>query len=135
MNKRPRSITIISWIFIVMGAGASLTRLLPPVDPTAAQHIAGFKAQHPVQYYFLFAGPILALVCGVFLLRGCNWARWLLTVWLGSHVVIHFLHSPVKALVPAVASSVLIYFLFRPPAKEFFRGVEPGAQGAGTATN
>ena len=35
----------------------------------------------------------LAIVCGVFLLRGHNWARWLALAWIAFHVVLSAFHA------------------------------------------
>ena len=89
MNKRPRSITVISWIFIAFGS--------------------------------------IALLCGMFMLYGFNWARWLLVIWLGYHVILSALHSLFELSVHSLLFTVVLYFLFRPPASTYFRGtrVEP----------
>ena len=63
MNKRPRSVTVISGIFIAFGGIALLTGLLPPVDAAAAQHIAELKAQHPFEYVLVYIARILAVLC------------------------------------------------------------------------
>ena len=117
MNKRPRSITIISWIFIALGSIALISGLLPFVNTTAAQRIAEFKA-----HWMVHVSRILAFVSGVFMLYGFNWARWLLVVWLAFHVVIGALHSPFELLVHSLLFAVVLYFLFRTPASAYFRG-------------
>jgi len=67
MNKRPRSITVVSWIFIVSG----LIGLL--------YHITELKAQQRFEngMVWICFVRLLAVVGGVFMLRGINWARWL----------------------------------------------------------
>jgi hypothetical protein len=121
MIKRPRSVTVTSWIFIAFGSIALLMSLLPPVDAAASQRIAEFRSQHPYQFALLYVGPILAVVCGVFMLRGCNWARWLLVVWFGHNVIGNVLHSPLKLLLPGLLFAVAVYYLFRPQATAYFR--------------
>ena len=116
MNKRPRSITIISSIFMAFGGIALLTSLLSPVD--ALRHIA----DHPFEYAPIYVARILAVLCGVFMLYGFNWARWLLVVWIGYHVILSALHSPLGLLVHSLLLAVVVYFLFRPQASAYFRG-------------
>jgi hypothetical protein len=122
MSKRPRSVTVISWIFIAFGSIALLTSLLPPFDRAAGQQIAEFRSQHPFQFARLYLGPILALVCGVFMLRGCNWARWLLVVWFGYNIIGNVMHSPLRLLLPGLLFAVAVFFLFRSQATAYFRG-------------
>jgi hypothetical protein len=116
MNKRPISITIISWVFIVFGIVALFTGLLPRVNITAAQRVAEFKG-----HWFVHLSRLLMIVIGVFMLYGRNWARWLMVPWLAFHVVVGFLHSPVQLLTHLLLAVVIVYFLFRPPASVYFR--------------
>jgi hypothetical protein len=64
---------------------------------------------------------VLAVVSGVFMLRGWNWARWLLVVWLAFHVALSALHSVFQVAVHGVLFGVIVYFLFRNAANAFFR--------------
>src|SRR5438067_116289 len=109
MSKRPRSVTVVSWIFIVFGAIALLTSLLPKFGAEAS--IAEFRSQHPFRYSLLYVGPILAVVCGAFMLRGFNWARWLLVVWFGYNVIGNVLHAPSRLLLPGLLFGVAVFFL------------------------
>jgi uncharacterized membrane protein len=108
MSKRPRLITVISWIFIAVGIIALLYHLLHPFE-------AGL-----VWVCFV---RVLAVVGGVFMLHGFNWARWLLVVWIGFHVIVGALHSPWSLVVHGFLFAVIVYFLFRPQASAYFRGV------------
>jgi hypothetical protein len=117
MRKRPLSVTIIGWLFIVFGSIALIAGLLPRIDITVAQRIAELKT-----HWYVHASRILMILSGVFTLYGFNWARWLLVAWLGGHVIISFLHSPFEVLVHALFLAILLFFLFRPPASAYFRG-------------
>ncbi len=115
MDRRPRSITIISWIFIAFGSIALLTGLLPFGDITAAQRIAELKG-----HWIVHVSRILQVLCGVFILRGFNWARWLLVVWIGFHIILSALHSPLQLLMHILIFAVVLYFLFRRQASAYF---------------
>ena len=130
MIKRPRSITFLSGLFILLGLVALPLSLLPPVNTADIQAMSEFKSQHPLQYSLRYLGPILVSACGLFLLRGFNWARWLLVVWVGLHVVLGFIHSPLSAMVHTSLFALITYFLFRPDASSYFlrrRGTSPSA--------
>ena len=116
MTKRPLSITIISLLFIAMGGIGFLASLLPYFDASAAQRIGEFKA-----HWIVHLSRILALVSGVFMLYGFNWARWLLVVWIGFHIIISALHSPLQLLLHVLIFSVVLYFLFRRESAAYFR--------------
>src|SRR6266540_2903410 len=85
-TNAPRSITVISWIFIAFGSIALLTSLLPPVDTDAAQLIVELKA-----IWIIHVARTLAVLCGVSMLYGFNWARWLLVVRISRHPQCHAL--------------------------------------------
>jgi hypothetical protein len=70
----------------------------------------------------VFGTELLAVVAGVFLLRGRNWARWLVVAWMVFHVVLSAVHPGHALVVHGVLTAVVIYFLFRAPASEYFRG-------------
>ena len=63
---------------------------------------------------------ILQIVAGLFILRGRNWARWLLVVWIAFHIVISALHSMFQLLLHAVIFTVILYFLFRRESSSYF---------------
>jgi hypothetical protein len=118
MTKRPLSITVISWIFIAFGGIALLIRLLPPADSSAANRIA----EHPFEFWLTPVIQVLALISGVFMLYGFNWARWLLVVWVGYHIILSALHSSLELLVHSLLFAVILYFVFRSQASAYFRG-------------
>ena len=116
MNKRPLAVTIICWIFIVFGAIALLYGLLPSGATNASQRIAELKG-----HWYVHVSRIVQVLCGVFMLYGFNWARWLLVVWIAFHIVISILHSPFQLLVHSVLFAIILYFLFRRSASAYFR--------------
>ena len=59
------------------------------------------------------------------MLRGSNWARWLLIVWLGYHVALSVFHAPFELVVHSLLFAAVLYFLFRPQATAYFRGTLP----------
>jgi hypothetical protein len=111
MRRRPLSITIIGWLFV--GAGTI----------GLAYHATEFRAQRPVEYDVIGVCIIrlLAILSGVFLLRGSNWARWLLLVWLAYHVILSAFHSLSELAMHGLLLGVIAYFLFRPQASAYFR--------------
>jgi uncharacterized membrane protein len=111
MSKRPLSITIIGWIFILTGGIGLL------------YHLTELNLQHPFDDDVLWVCSVrvLAVVGGVFLLYGFNWARWLLVVWMGFHIIISAMHSPLQLLVHSLLFGVILFFLFRPRASAYFR--------------
>lgn len=110
MSKRPLSITIISWLFIAAGVVG------------LAYHGNEFRVRRPFEYELLWVSLVrlLAILAGVFMLRGSNRARWLLVLWLGYHVGLSFLHTPFELMVHGLLFVAVLYFLFRAPASAYF---------------
>ncbi len=126
MNPRPRSITIISWVFIAFGSVAILANVVPVARPAAGQRLADVATQNLSELWPLYLSQIAAVTSGVFMLRGSNWARWLLVAWFVFHVALSFLHSPVRVVVHALLLGAALYYLFRRPAAAYFRGAPGG---------
>ncbi len=112
MNERPRSITVISWLFIAAGVIG------------LAYHATEFKADRPFQYDvgWVCLVRLLAILCGVFMLRGSNRARWLLLVWIAYHVVLSALHSLSELVMHTLLFAIVAYFLLRRRTSAYFRG-------------
>lgn len=109
MNKRPVSVTVVSWIFIAIGA---------------ITLVYGFTQMQGYHFHSddLWAALVraAAIVCGVFLLRGSNWARWLAVAWMVFHIVLSALHSWFELAVHGLLFSVIAYFLFRASVSRYF---------------
>jgi len=117
MNKRPFSVVVLSLLMIVAGAFGLV------------YHIRELNLQHPFQKDVLWVLllRLLAIVCGVFMLRGSNWARWLTLGWLAYHVVLSMFHSVGEVAAHAILLAVFAFFLFRPRAAQYFRQATPEA--------
>lgn len=82
--------------------------------------IVGFVSHFPRQWHtddvLVELTEVLAIVCGVFLLLGKNWARWLAVAWMAFHVAISF---PVvgQMLVHLLFLAVIAWILFRANAE------------------
>jgi hypothetical protein len=114
MSKRPYSVTAISWLFIATGVVGF------------ASHLSEFMAQRPVQYSILLLCFIafLAILSGGFMLRGRNWARWLLLVWIALHVILSAFHRLSELLVHSLLFVVVAYFLMRRRSSSYFLGAK-----------
>src|SRR4029077_18839332 len=74
-NKRPLSITILAGLYLAVGTLGF------------AYHLRELMTlQHDSVWVELT--ELVALVCGVFMLRGHNWARWLALAWMAFHVLL-----------------------------------------------
>ena len=88
-----------------------------------AYHFTGLRAHHQFQSDIIWAELLflIAIVSGVFILRGRNWARWLAIAWMAFHVVLSFFHAFSELAIHSLLCAVLAYFLFRAAASRYFR--------------
>src|SRR5687767_819675 len=115
MKDRPLSITIIGWLFMIFGSIALLSGLLPLTGANSAQLVAEFKT-----HWMVHLSRLTLIVSGLFMLRGHNWARWLLVAWIVFHIVISALHSWFQLLIHVLIFTVILIFLFTRNASDYF---------------
>jgi hypothetical protein len=110
MTQRPHSVTAISGLFIAAGAVG------------LAYHATELNSWQPFPYEAVWVCLVrlAAIVCGAFLLRGHNWARWGALVWLAWHVVLSVFHSLEGLVIHSLLLAVIGYFLFGTRAAAFF---------------
>ena len=110
-KKRPLSVTLISWLFIAAGAVGFV------------YHLTEFKPNGEFDYgavLVLFV-RLLAILAGLFMLRGNNWARWLLVIWIAYHLILSAFHTLFELAMHSLLLVLVAYFLFRPRSSEYFR--------------
>jgi hypothetical protein len=105
-KKIPLSVIVIACLYLAVGIGGS---------------IAHFQALRAPDGIWIEITECLAIVCGVFLLRARNWARWLAIAWMAFHVAISF--GVLRQLaIHGLFLVLIVWFLLRPDASRFFRG-------------
>lgn len=105
--KRPIPVTILGLLFIVVGLIGLVYHL----------------SQRPLDRWVALISLIrvVAVVGGVFLLKGRNWARWLMLGWLAFHVVVSAFHSLSDCIAHTVLLAAVAYFLLTPPDSKYFQ--------------
>ena len=111
MVKRPSSVTLIGWLFIAAGVTGILyhSTEFNIHDPFAGELLLGLFVR------------LLAIIGGIFMLRGADWSRWLLIAWMAYHVVLSFYHDLAQVAMHAVLLAVIAYFIFRTDAAAYFK--------------
>jgi hypothetical protein len=104
--KRPFAVTFLGWLFIAVGLLALLYHLI----------------RGGIDVWMLLIAPfeIIAVVTGYFLLKGRNWARWLLLLWIAFHVIARALNSLSESVPHLLLLVAVAYFLFTPPDSKYF---------------
>ena len=115
-KQRPLSVIIIGCVYIVTGAIGF------------AYHFTEFKALYPFRYdiFGVELVRLTAVVCGVYMLRGHNWARWLALAWIAFHVSISAVHALPQFAIHCLLFAVIAWCLFRPEVARHFRGTRIG---------
>jgi len=112
--RRPLSITIIGWIYVVVGTFGFVYHLSEGL-------------RQPFNYGTI-AIPLvsaIAIVAGIFMLRGDDWARWLALLWMAAHVGISVLDGWRPVAIHAVMLALIAVFLLRRTATGYFRPLKP----------
>jgi len=109
-SKRPASIVFIACLFIVAGVVGFV------------YHARKLDAANPFVYELIWVllPRMVAIVAGLFLLRGANWARWVLLAWMAYHVILSIFHSVPELATHGVLFAVILYILLRAPASAYF---------------
>lgn len=105
---------MISWLFIAVGCIASLAILSPLFGSTV-----NLTSHDFFDLTMALSVNVLAIICGIFILFGHNWARWVIVPWMCFHIIIS-LNSPPKLIAHGVIFSIILYFLFRPKTSGYF---------------
>ena len=112
LRPRLRSVLAVGVLFLILGA-LDLWRGLAPLFASAPRwHMATDDAQ-------VLAIGIAAIVGGAYVIRGANWARWLLAVWMAFHVAIS-IGQPGPLAAHLVIFGFVAYLLFRPGVSAHF---------------
>jgi uncharacterized membrane protein HdeD (DUF308 family) len=113
VERRPRSIIVISLLFILLG---TLTLIHAAWDLVNTED----RLTNLQHHWMIYLSAVAAIIGGAFLLKGHNWARWLLVLWMAFHIVVGALNGIVPLLTHVVIFSVILFFLFRRPASAYF---------------
>jgi hypothetical protein len=107
-DKQPLSVTILACVYLAVGAGGFVV------------HFRELLARHP-DAVGIELTELTAVVCGVFLLRGQNWARWLALAWIAFHVILSAFHAIPELAIHALFFAAFAWVLLRPEATRYFR--------------
>ena len=110
VNKRPISVLIVASAYVAIGVIGLVS------------HLPKLLAAQPDSIWVELT-ELLAIVCGAFLLRGKNWARWLALAWIAFHVAQSVVYPPRGLVVHSLAFVVIAWILLRPAASRYFRRV------------
>ena len=107
-HPRPFVITILAWLLIAAG--------------TAQFILHALRIHRPVQPWDIgiLLLELVLVGCGIFLLRGSNWARWFALAWIAFHVGVGFLDSFRRGMIHTIIFLIFTWILFRPEVNAWF---------------
>ena len=109
MNKRPIYVTVLACILIAAGVIG------------IAYHFTEFRVSPPKEYFGVLVVRLIAVIAGVYVLRGKNWARWLSIAWIAFHLGTSLFHTKEGVAVHAVVLIAFTVLLFLPASNRYFR--------------
>lgn len=104
-RRIPAPVILIACLYLIVGIGG---------------FIAHFNDSRAPEWILVEVTECLAIVCGVFLLRAQNWARWLASAWMAFHVALSFGELRQFAI-HSLIFVVIVWCLFRAEAGRFFQ--------------
>jgi hypothetical protein len=110
-SQRPIAVWIISCLFLAVGLAGLIF------------HFPRHMVFHQDDFW-IETTELLAVVSGVFMLRGHNWARWLALAWMAFHVAISWPEVS-KIAIHATFLAAIAWLLFRPDARRYFGATPP----------
>lgn len=122
MNKRPTSVTIISWFLIVTSLITVITSVVNISNPDVKAIMQLSVIPLEVQYLIMAIGLIISISCGLLMLAGKSFGRNLYVGWTILSIAISLFTSPLKTLlIPGIIFFIVIaFFLYRPKANQYF---------------
>ena len=117
-RKPLRSVLAIGILFLALGVLDVYRGNAPLVGPVPSPHLAADDLQ-------VLAVGVAALVGGIYVVRGRNWARWLLAGWMALHVVIS-VGQPAALGAHLAIFGFVAYLLFRSRSSVHFEPTPSG---------
>jgi hypothetical protein len=111
MKNRPVPVIIVSILFILTGCIGLTYHFKELFEPNARLS----------EIAFVLLVRILAVVCGLLLFRGVNWARWLAVAWLLYHVILSSFHSTSEMVAHIVLLIIVTVLLYLPVSEAYFK--------------
>ena len=123
MNTRPKSVTIISWLLIIMASISIVSSALTYNNPDVVKLMELSAIPITMQYMIMAVGLLIMIISGIGMLYGKNYARILYVSWTPLAIIISLLTSPAKTMmIPGIVLFlIIVFFLFRTESNIYFK--------------
>lgn len=111
MHKPPISVLVIAVLYIAVGV-IGFAYHWTDLHAGGAFHYDGMVIE---------ATELTALICGVFMLRRQNWARWLALAWIAFHVVLSVFQDLRGVIIHSIICALIAWAVLHPGASRYFR--------------
>jgi hypothetical protein len=106
-NKPPIPVLVLACLYIAIGAIGFVAHFR-------------YSLANPRDGIWIELTEFLAIIAGVFMLLGRNWARWLALAWIAFHVILS-IRQPANLVMHALMCVAIAWILFNPAATRYFR--------------
>jgi hypothetical protein len=132
--KRPLYVTLISWFFIIYAFLSLFPKLMLFIIPEAydiAKDLSDSSARKEilsvpfwVQVLHAYLGSVIMVISGIFMLKGQEWARITMTIWVSGVLIITFLVVGFSfQLYTKSTIAIIIFFpLYLSEPNKYFKG-------------
>lgn len=116
-SPRPLSVTVLAGLYIAIGAALFV------------HHFREFLAHSASgqDTFWIELTEAIAIIAGLFMLRGQNWARWLAVAWVGFHLVLSVFHGFHGFVLHLLIFAGVTWLLVRADAAQYFRDAGSGS--------
>ena len=123
MNSRPKSVTIISWLLIIMASISIVSSALTYNNPDVVKLMELSAIPITMQYMIMAVGLLIMIISGIGMLYGKNYARILYVSWTPIAIIISLLTSPaITMMIPSIVFFlIIVFFLFRTESNIYFK--------------
>ena len=129
--KRPRSVSVISWLLIIVGLYGVASSVMRLLDPQVREVLKNMDGASLAFFFLVFVARLISALCGLLMLHAVNLGRLAVflifpVVLLATLVWLFATHAPWFAfafmvLPPALFAAVCFYFLTRDEARIYFQ--------------
>ena len=134
MNPRPFYVTAMAWLLIVGDLYMIAYTTINLMNPAIGAAIRAFLTQSPVpisvRFSIAYSNYCIQVLCGIAMLKGRNWGRWLYLIWTCLMFSIGIVGYPMTLPRTLIAISIdigIFSILFLPKSNHYFRGREKGS--------
>jgi hypothetical protein len=111
---RPKSVTVVAWLVIAFALMAAVGFL--------SVSTLTFRTSPPHQWPIALLGILVTSLCGIFMLKGKNWARWVYVTWSIMGLAYAMTEVRIIVLVPGtIKITVFVFLLFSARANKYFK--------------